>query len=600
MSECLDGPDENLALDEQPLNDTLTCFQKKTNTHPQLHFDRNSSMQNGPLKSDVTVLGGGLAGLSLALQLNQKLPKCKIVVLEKRMHPVPEAAHKVGESTVEVAARYFGEVLGLKQHIKDSQLPKLGLRFFFPNGENLRIEQRLELGGKRYAPCPSYQLDRGRFENHLGDLCRERGIDFVDNAKIKDVEINKRGHHCVDFEIDRQPNQIHSRWVVDASGRRAFLKRKLGLQKPSPHTANAAWFRFSQQIKVDDWCDDPAWSQGHAGRTARWYSTNHMMGKGYWVWLIPLASGSTSMGIVAAEEFHSLSEFNSYEKALDWLDRHEPQCADAVRNHKDQLQDFRAIKHYSTECERVFSANRWGITGEAGFFHDPFYSPGSDFIAFSNTFLTDLIWRDLTWRGHRVRAYSYDKIYKRFYYGTLSAYQDQYQMFGNPIVMPTKILWDYLIYWSITGFIYFHDRMCHQTMYMRNLGRLKQLGKLNHFMQDFFRQWHVATECQSAGGYVNVSEMPIIREMNSRLQEDLSGNRFFERFGLNVKQLETLACEIVKHSELPIEIPFSSDHSASVRQDSFASIFESTRIDALETTRPGITERSKDVSTSPS
>jgi flavin-dependent dehydrogenase len=533
-------------------------------------------MQNVPTKSDVTVLGGGLAGLSFALQLNQKLPKCEIVVLEKRKHPVPEAAHKVGESSVEVGAHYFGEILGLKEHIKTAQLPKLGLRFFFPNGDNARIDQRLELGGKQYAPCPSYQLDRGRFENHLGDLCRERGIKFVDEAKIKDVEINKWGRHAVDFEIDREPNKIESRWIVDASGRRAFLKRKLGLKKISPHTANAAWFRFGKHIKVDDWCDDPEWSQGHDGMTARWYSTNHLMGQGYWVWLIPLASGSTSLGIVAAEEFHSLSDFNSFDKALAWLEKHEPQCAAAVRENKDQLQDFRAIKHYSTECDQVFSANRWGITGEAGFFHDPFYSPGSDFIAFANTFLVDLIWRDTTWRGHRIRSYSYDKIFKRFYYGTLAAYQDQYQMFGNPIVMPSKILWDYMIYWSITGFIYFHDRMCQQSMYVRNLGRLKQLSKLNHFMQDFFRQWHTATEGQSAGGYVNTTEMPIVKEMNARLKDTLSEKQFYKRFALNIEQLETIANEIVTRSGLNVESPFSSSTKTSIRDNAFQNIFEST------------------------
>ncbi len=63
-------------------------------------------------KSDITVLGGGLAGLSLALQCRQKLPDAKITVLEKREHPVPEAAFKVGESTVEVAAHYFCECVG--------------------------------------------------------------------------------------------------------------------------------------------------------------------------------------------------------------------------------------------------------------------------------------------------------------------------------------------------------------------------------------------------------------------------------------------------------------------------------------------------------
>ena len=306
------------------------------------------------------------------------------------------------------------------------------------------------------------------------------------------------------------------------------------------------------------------------------------MGKGYWVWLIPLASGSTSMGIVAAEEFHSLSDFNSFDKAVAWLEKFEPQCAAAVHDNIDRLQDFRAIKNYSTECEKVFSPNRWGITGEAGFFHDPFYSPGSDFIAFSNTFLVDLIWRDMTWRGHRIRAVSYDKIFKRFYYGTLSAYQHQYQMFGNPIVMPTKILWDYLVYWSITGFIFFHERMCHQTMYLRNLARLKKLGVLNHFMQDFFRQWHRATDGWPANGSVNISEMPIIREMNSRLKEELRGGKFFEQFDLNLKQLQTLGCEIVAQSGLDLEPPFPASTNSQIRRSAFDDIFQWTNVFADE------------------
>ncbi len=368
---------------------------------------------------------------------------------------------------------------------------------------------------------------------------------------------------------------VTSRWLVDASGRRAFIKRQLGLQKSSPHQASAAWFRFSKWIKIDQWCDDPAWQEGHAGKTARWYSTNHLMGQGYWVWLIPLASGSTSMGIVAAEEFHSLSDFNSFEKALAWLEKHEPQCAQAVRENSDQLQDFRAIKRYSVECERVFSGDRWGITGEAGFFHDPFYSPGSDFIAFANTFLTELIRRDLTGHGFRLRAFSYDRIYKRFFYGTLQAYQDQYRMFGNPTVMPVKILWDYLMYWSITGFIFMQDRLCEQSMYVRNLSRLSRLGKVNHFMQDFFRQWHEQTKDVPATGAINISEMPIIREMNQRLQEDLQGRAFFQRFAANLAQLENLGCEIVAHSGLSLSVPWGRSQSMLVRQDAFAHVFDS-------------------------
>ena len=534
--------------------------------------------------SDLTILGGGLAGLSLALQVRQELPEARITVLEKRQHPVPEAAHKVGESTVEVAAHYFGRVLGLREHILERQLPKLGLRFFFPHGDNSRIEDRLELGGKRYAPCPSYQLDRGRFENFLGDQCLAKDIRFVDEASIEDVEIGRGGRgHEITYKLNDELHTLASQWVVDASGRRAILKRKLNLGMESPHLANSAWFRFKRHIKIDDWTDDRTWQEGHEGKTGRWYSTNHLMGKGYWVWMIPLASGSTSMGIVGGEPHHSLSDFNSMEKAVAWLEKHEPQCAAAVKENLDHVQDFRAIKHYAVECKQVFSRHRWGITGEAGFFHDPFYSPGSDFIAFANTFLTDLVRRDLTGKGFRMRAFSYDRIFKRFYYGTATAYQDQYTMFGNPTVMPVKILWDYLIYWSITAFIFMQGRMCEQTMYLRNLSRLSKLRKLNHFMQDFFRQWNEATENSPRDGVVNISEMPIIREMNTRLLEEMSSGQFFHRFGANLDQLETLCCEIVEQSGLPVANPFRKSSIAAVRPNAFEQVLHPrTRSSAAE------------------
>ncbi len=549
------------------------CNKKTGNT-----FNNPQAIRVNTSTNDVTILGGGLAGLSLALQCRQQIPQARITVLEKHRHPVPEAAFKVGESTVEVAANYFANVLGLKQHIVDQQLPKLGLRFFFPAGDNSSIENRLELGGRRYAPASSYQLDRGRFENHLAECCREAGIQLVSGARIQDFQLARRGPHQVSYDLDGQRQVVNTRWIADASGRRAFVKRKLGLQKPSPHIGNAAWFRFGKHIKIDDWSNDPAWRDGHSGATGRWYSTNHLMGRGYWVWLIPLASGSTSMGIVASEQVHPLSSFNSFDKALAWLDRHEPQCAQKVREHVDQLQDFRAIKHYSVECTRVFSARRWGITGEAGFFHDPFYSPGSDFIAFANTLLSDLIRRDLTGRDYRIRARTYDRIYKRFYYGTSTAYLDQYQLFGNPQVMPVKILWDYLIYWSITGFIFMHDRVCQQTMYMQHVFRLGRLGKLNHVMQGFFRQWHQQTADAEVNGTIDISSMALIRETNQRLLDELDSRSFNRQFADNVGQIETLFWEIVDHAGLDVDIPVKRRRYPRARTDAFRHVFEQTAV----------------------
>ena len=75
---------------------------------------------------DVIIMGGGLAGLTLSLQLKQAKKDISILVLERRDGAAPDAAHKVGESTVELGTHYIREVLGLKKYMEARQLPKHG------------------------------------------------------------------------------------------------------------------------------------------------------------------------------------------------------------------------------------------------------------------------------------------------------------------------------------------------------------------------------------------------------------------------------------------------------------------------------------------
>ncbi len=146
---------------------------------------------------DVTILGGGLAGLTLARQLTSQDPEISILILEKQAHPVDEAAFKVGESTIEVGAHYLAEEVGLKKHLVDEQLPKFGLRFFFNNGKE-SIAHGIEVGLSEFFPAPGYQVDRGRLENHLAESLSETGAEFV-TAQVKQVDI----------ATDDEPHTVH-------------------------------------------------------------------------------------------------------------------------------------------------------------------------------------------------------------------------------------------------------------------------------------------------------------------------------------------------------------------------------------------------------
>lgn len=135
--------------------------------------------------SDVVIIGGGLAGLTLALQLRQTLPTLSVTVLERSRHPAPETTFKVGESMVEVSSWYLRETLGLGDYLLASHLPKFGLRFFMSELDNKDLGCRPEYGVLRIPETspnkpsvnlpgihlPTYNVDRGRLENHLLERC---------------------------------------------------------------------------------------------------------------------------------------------------------------------------------------------------------------------------------------------------------------------------------------------------------------------------------------------------------------------------------------------------------------------------------------------
>jgi flavin-dependent dehydrogenase len=440
---------------------------------------------------DVAILGGGLAGGCLACQLKQEAPALRVLVAEKRAHPVPEAAFKVGESSVEIGAHYFQKRLGLEPHLREAQLEKLGLRYFFPHGDNRNIAARVELGPPRFPPVPSFQLDRGRLENFLLKTDAEMGVEVVDDCRVRSITLDPAGTHRVTVSSASGTREIAARWVVDAAGRAGLLKRQLGLRRPSTHAANAAWWRFRSRLAIDEWSDDPVW-KARVPSGLRWHSTVHLMGVGYWFWLIPLGSGSHSFGIVADGDLHPFRRINRFERALDWLREFEPQAAMHMEEHADELEDFLALQHFAHGCSRVFSADRWALVGEAGVFTDPFYSPGSDFIAMGNDYVTDLIVREARGEDIRLRTESFNAAYLRFFDGFIRLYDGQYPIMGNAQVMTAKVAWDNACYWGINALLFFQRRL-RRPEFMASIDPLmRRFFVLHARMQQFLRAWYEA------------------------------------------------------------------------------------------------------------
>jgi 2-polyprenyl-6-methoxyphenol hydroxylase-like FAD-dependent oxidoreductase len=508
--------------------------------------EQETPVETSDNQYDVAIMGGGMAGLTLAWQLKKVRPAIRIIVVEKQPHPVPEAAHKVGESTVEIAAHYLRDILGLKDHLQTQHLRKFGLRMFFSTNGNQDITQRVEYGQIAEAPLPSYQLDRGRFENFLSGELPQQGITFLDDCKVQQITLQPQSDaHRLEILQNGNPVSIQARWIVDATGRSSLLKRQLGLAKKGGHTANAVWFRIGHSIDINDWSTDPDWIARITDGERR-LSTNHLMGSGYWVWLIPLASGSTSIGIVSDASMHHFEEMNRFERALDWLHAHEPQCAQVVEEHRDEVQDFRVMKDYSYSCEQVYSDERWCLTGEAAVAIDPLYSSGGDLIAIGNGLICDLITQEMDGEDIEDRAAAHNQLFLILADVWLVAYEKQYPIMGNSQVMVAKVIWDTVIYWAFPGLLFFHDKF-------RNLGdsptagvNLYRCWNLHARVQTFFREWHTIDHVDAADTFADpYSLLDFLVDLHNGMAAELPDEQLEVQFALNVRLLEHLAGQLV-------------------------------------------------------
>ncbi|KAB8143141.1 halogenase [Chloroflexia bacterium SDU3-3] len=506
----------------------------------------------------MAILGGGIAGLTLALQLKQQRPAITIAVIEKQPHPVPEAAHKVGESSVEVQAYYLRDVLGLQDHLESQQLRKFGLRMFFSTADNRDIARRVEYGQIEPAPLPSYQLDRGRLENAIGEQIVGLGVSFLAGHKVQEIALRpEQATHLVRIADESgHEQQIAARWVVDGSGRSSLLKRQLGLAKKVEHHANSVWFRVGHRIDLNDWSDDQAWKDRICSGE-RSLSTNHLMGHGYWVWMIPLASGSTSIGIVADADIHDFSAMNRFDRALEWLHAHEPQCAEAVEQHREQLQDFRVMKDYSYSCQQVYSTDRWCLIGEAAVSIDPLYSSGGDLIAIGNGLVCDLINRSLDGEEIEDRLSIHNQLYLILAEVWLSAYQHQYPLMGNAQVMVAKVVWDTIIYWAFPGLLYFHDTLRKLSDRPGVFSDIYRCWKLHTRVQVFFREWHAIDQQPATDTFADpYSLLEFLVDLHTGMAAGLPDDELELQFAKNTRLLEQLAGQLVsvvseRVSELP-------------------------------------------------
>ncbi len=427
---------------------------------------------------DVAILGGGLGGNLLARQLARANPNLEVALFERQT----QTSFKVGESTVELATNYLIRRQGLSTYLYDNHLPKNGLRFFFDTPQkNAELTAMSEIGSRSLPYLPSFQLNRARFEEDLLKMNADMGVGIHRGYKVENLSLEggEAQRHTFTASNGESSEDFQARWVVDATGRTSMIARQQKLRVEEPHSMAAVWGRVKGVKDLDDIQDDD-W-RARARHTCRQLSTNHFCYPGYWIWFIPLRHGITSIGVVCEQGYFN-DEMRKEEGFKKFLQQHR---AVAWLLEDAEFIDIGSFKRLAYGTQQYFSPKRWGLLGEAAAFTDPFYSPGSDFIALECDFLTDLITREAKGDSPEdlaERCALYDGYMKHRFDTTMKLYRGQYSHFGSFELLGVKFVFDLLAYYNT----WLHPFMRDEHLHKKSVQDLLRRAEFTEIAMDNF------------------------------------------------------------------------------------------------------------------
>jgi flavin-dependent dehydrogenase len=308
------------------------------------------------------VIGAGPAGsVAAALLLQQGR---RVLVLEREQFP----RFSIGESLLPQSMEY------LEQASMLSVVQQAG--FQLKNGASfVRREQFTEFNfSDKFSSgwSTTYQVERARFDHLLALEAERQGAEVRYCHQVTAVDLNGTRPRVTVKDPQDQAYSVDADFILDASGFGRVLPRLLQLETPSGFPVRGSIFTH-----IVDGIIPTEFDRNKIRITV--HPSNHDV----WYWLIPFATGRSSIGVVAETSFLARYEGSETER-LQVLIRDEPSLRRLLRNAGWDT-PARQIAGYAANVKSLWGRG-YALLGNAGEFLDPIFSSGVT-IAFKSASL---------------------------------------------------------------------------------------------------------------------------------------------------------------------------------------------------------------------
>ncbi len=338
---------------------------------------------------DAVIIGGGTTGAAAALRLHQLAPDARVLLIEQSA-----SFDRRPEPTSELQGLYLCRALRQWNHLARHQLPHHGARFWFHDEDVLRIQNATELGTRAQPRFPSFLLREDVACEHLLSQAQALGTEILRPATVLDLELEACDSR-VHVEVDGVRRTIAARWVLDASGRRALLGRKLGLLEPErSHPMAALTARWTGDLDLDGAHFAPDTDFSRASLVARRLCSNSFVGFGYSVNCLALGDGEMEVTLVWDKRVLDLHRepdlVDAYTAFLSGL----PALRQLLQQAEMARGELRFLPQVAFRARRV-AGQGWALLGTAAGYLDHSLGASADQGVSTVECSTDLVARQL-------------------------------------------------------------------------------------------------------------------------------------------------------------------------------------------------------------